>query len=155
MLSRRGDPVKHQADSVAKYFLSSVDDEAGDSLSNLKLQKLCYYAQGCHLAAEGSALFGETIEAWQHGPVVPDLYKIYKVYGSGPIPRDENFDPGIFSQKERDILDEVYSSYGQFTASRLRNMAHAERPWCEAYAKSPKSEISIGSMKEYFQTQLV
>ena len=36
--------------NVARYFLAQVDEDAGDSLTNLKLQKLVYYAQGFHLA---------------------------------------------------------------------------------------------------------
>ncbi len=35
---------------VAKYFLAQADEDAGDLISNLKLQKLVYYAQGFHLA---------------------------------------------------------------------------------------------------------
>jgi uncharacterized phage-associated protein len=31
---------------VAQYFLSKADEDAGDLMSNLKLQKLVYYAQG-------------------------------------------------------------------------------------------------------------
>jgi uncharacterized phage-associated protein len=63
-----------KAQDVAEYFLTLVDDEAGDSLSNLKLQKLVYYAQGFHLALTEKPLFDEAIEAWEHGPVVPGLY---------------------------------------------------------------------------------
>jgi uncharacterized phage-associated protein len=54
--------------SVAKYFVSLVDEEAGDSISNLKLQKLLYYAQGAHLALHNTPLFPEAIEAWTRGP---------------------------------------------------------------------------------------
>ncbi|MCC8461835.1 MAG: hypothetical protein LN546_01290 [Rickettsia endosymbiont of Ecitomorpha arachnoides] len=35
---------------VANYFLVLVDREAGDIISQLKLQKLVYFAQGIHLA---------------------------------------------------------------------------------------------------------
>ena len=42
---------------IAKYFVSLVDEEAGDSISNLKLQKLLYYAQGGYLAYYGKPGF--------------------------------------------------------------------------------------------------
>jgi hypothetical protein len=51
------------AHDVAKYFVSLVDEEAGDSITNLKLQKLLYYAQGAHLALYDGPLFPERIEA--------------------------------------------------------------------------------------------
>jgi uncharacterized phage-associated protein len=31
---------------VAEYFLSMQDGDAGNAISNMKLQKLLYYAQG-------------------------------------------------------------------------------------------------------------
>lgn len=62
---------------VAKYFLILVDREAGDTITELKLQKLMYIAQGIHLALYDSPLFKEEIEAWQDGPVVPALRSIF------------------------------------------------------------------------------
>lgn len=54
---------------VADYFLTqsnetqSNDENSGDFLSNLKLQKLVYYAQGFFLALLNWPLFNEEIEA--------------------------------------------------------------------------------------------
>ena len=51
--------------------LIRVAHENGKSISNMKLQKLLYLAQGIHLALEnGAPLFEDTIEAWKYGPVV-------------------------------------------------------------------------------------
>ena len=69
---------------VARYFLAQSDDDAGDIISNLKLQKLLYYAQGVTLALTGKPLFSDPIEAWQHGPVVPSVYRLYKVAAGHP-----------------------------------------------------------------------
>jgi len=139
------------AHEIAKYFVSLVDEEAGDSISNLKLQKLLYYAQGFSLAFFDRPLFSESIKAWAHGPVVPQVYHDYKQYVSNPIPVTEvNLDN--YSTEVRDLLDEVYSVYGQFTASKLRDLTHAEKPWMS----TPQSEtISQESMKLFFKTLLV
>ena len=41
---------------AADYLIARVDHEAGDNITNLKLQKLLYYAQGFHVAmCDGSA----------------------------------------------------------------------------------------------------
>jgi uncharacterized phage-associated protein len=142
-----------KAQDVADYFLSLVDDEAGDSLSNLKLQKLIYYAQGFHLALTGKPLFGEAIEAWEHGPVIPALYRKFKHYGSGAIPPSENgIVREIYPEDVRDLLDEVYQVYGQYSASKLRNMTHGEPPWVEAHQISPSTIISHETMRKYFRT---
>ena len=55
---------------VANWFLSK------GSVTHKKLQKLCYYSQAWHCALyDGTPLFAERIEAWVHGPVIPELYR--------------------------------------------------------------------------------
>jgi len=141
------------AKDVADYFLSMSDEEAGDLLSNLKLQKLAYYAQGFHLALFDKPLFPESIQAWTHGPVVPDLYHRFKEYGSGAIPV-QTFDPSSMDDCVRSLLDEVYSVYGQYSAWKLRNLTHDEPTWVDAYRNAPSSEITHDSMKAFFKTLL-
>jgi uncharacterized phage-associated protein len=139
------------AHEIAKYFVSLVDEEAGDSISNLKIQKLLYYAQGFHLAFFDKPLFPEAIKAWAHGPVVPQVYHDYKEYGAGPILLTKvNLDD--YPAQIREFLDEVYSVYGQFTASKLRDLSHSEPPWKD----TPQSEtIPHETMRTFFKTLLV
>jgi uncharacterized phage-associated protein len=138
---------------VAKYFLAQTDEDAGDLISNLKLQKLLYYAQGFHLALYGQPLFTEAIEAWTHGPVVPEVYHAYKNYSSNAIPIPDDIDFSQYDEQTRELLDEVYRVYGQFSAWKLRNMTHDEEPWKDAYAGN--MIISNEELKQYFKTQLV
>ncbi|MBZ5641146.1 MAG: DUF4065 domain-containing protein [Acidobacteriia bacterium] len=135
---------------IAQYFLSKVDEDAGDSISNLKLQKLVYYGQGFHLAVFDEPLFNEEIVVWQHGPVVVDLYHRYKKYGAGSIPPEE-IDLEKYDPKLRELLDEVYSVYGQFSASKLRALTHEEPPWKDTPLNFP---IPHELMKTYFKTQI-
>jgi uncharacterized phage-associated protein len=143
------------AQDIAEYFLSRVDPDSGDLISNLKIQKLVYYAQGYHLALNGTPLFREEIEAWEHGPVVPVLYRRYKQHGAGPIPIPESIDIEKYSEDVRELLEELYQVYSQFSAWKLRDMTHAEPPWVDAYSRCPSSVISHSAMQEYFKTQLV
>lgn len=138
---------------VARYFLAQCDEEAGDLISNLKLQKLVYYAQGFSLALLGRPLFADRIEAWQHGPVVPVLYHAYKDYGSGPIPIPQDVDFTRYSDEERELLDEVANVYGQFSAWKLRNMTHEEAPWANVQHAIP-CEITKDSLSAFFRTRV-
>lgn len=140
----------HSAKDIAKYFLTLSDPKIGELISNLKLQKLCYYAQGFHLAIHGTKLFPEQIEAWTHGPVIPELYQAYKKYEDGAIPPPDHFNISIYDKNTQELLDEVYSVYGQYSAWKLRNMTHEEPPWIEA--KESRKPISVSSMKDYFKT---
>lgn len=137
---------------VANYFLAQIDEEDGDLISNLKLQKLMYYAQGLHLAVHNKPLFPEKVMAWQHGPVVSELYRAFKDYGTGPLPKPQDVDFSVYDEETRSLLDEVYSVYGQFSAWKLANMTHEEEPWREAVKCN--EEISLESLKTFFEAQL-
>ena len=143
------------AKNVAEYFLVKTEPDCEEFISNLKLQKLLYYAQGFFLAIYDKLLFDDPIEAWTHGPVVRELYHEYKESGSKAIDPPERIDLSIYDEKTTDLLDEVWQVYGQYSAYKLRNLTHEEPPWKNAYDKMPGSEISRDSMKEYFKTQLV
>ena len=140
---------------VANYILSLNDNDAGDLISNLKLQKLVYYTQGFSLAILGKPLFNEKIEAWMHGPVIPDLYHKYKSFGSGAIDADNlDIDFSKFSEDEKDLIQDVFNMYGQYSAWKLRNLTHEEPTWIGAYGRGDSTEISLDSMKKYFLTQI-
>lgn len=144
----------HTASQVAKWFLAhnrnAMNDEGAEYISNLKLQKLLYYAQGSFLAVTGDPLFNDDIVAWQHGPVVESIYHQYKSNGANGIIFDEDFDFSVFSKEENELLTEVYDTFGQYSAWKLRNMTHSESPWLETPQNGiiPKEKI-----KEYFKQE--
>ena len=139
---------------VAQRFLAMQEEDAGDLISNLKLQKLLYYAQGLHLAWKGTPLYSEQIEAWQHGPVIPDVYHAFKQYQGKPIPIEEACTASPIQDEEvKDFLNEVYDVFGQYSAWKLRNMTHEEDPYREA--EMTGGIISSASMQRYFRRYLV
>jgi uncharacterized phage-associated protein len=147
---RRADDVTSAFD-VAAYFLAKQDPDAGEIISNLKLQKLLYYAQGFHLAMFDAPLFPERIKAWEHGPVVPQVWKQYTGSGGSSLPvPDEKMD---IDPETASFLDEVYDVYGQFSAWRLRELSHDEPPWIEAF--NGTGVVHNDAMRSFFKTRLV
>jgi len=143
-----------KAKDIATYFLSLSEPDAGDVLTHLKLQKLCYYAQGFSIAINDTPLFDDPIEAWDHGPVVPSLYHEFKKYGSGALPVLQAEFGVNYDDNTKELLNEIYNIYGQFSAWKLRNMTHEESPWIDAF-KSDDPLISHDALKDYFKEQLV
>ena len=136
------------AREIAQYFVSLVDEDAGDSISNLKVQKLLYYAQGFYLALHDEPLFPEAIKAWLRGPVIPEVFYAYQSLGAGPIPIEKvNLD--LYAADLREFLDEVNEVYGQFTSAKLGAMTRLEPPWRDAVQGET---ISQQSLKEFFST---
>ena len=74
----------YTAQNVAKYLIRLAsrecvgDDGEREGITNLKLQKMLYFAQVYFLATMNRPLFSDRIEAWEYGPVVPCIYRQYK-----------------------------------------------------------------------------
>lgn len=139
---------------VADYFLTKPEDEETRDLSIMKLLKLLYFAQGYSLALHDEPMFPEPIQAWKHGPVVPEIYRYYSKYGTAPIPAPNSFNEDKYPQSITDLLDLVYAEYGQYSAWRLRNMTHMEPPWREIYQEGENAVISLIDMATHFKQQL-
>lgn len=145
--------------SVADYILGKIDAEAGDSITNLKLQKIAYYVQAWHLALLGKPAFNERVEAWAHGPVVRNLYARFADYGWQAIdPTDTEGDPQAdLPEETRDLIDEVWRVYGDFSGSELEALTHSEDPWRSTYGDRPpgtrcEDVIPLDLMQEYYRS---
>jgi uncharacterized phage-associated protein len=143
----------YSATTIAKWFVDWANSDDAE-LTNLKLQKLLYYAQGHHFAMYGNPLFRDDIQAWSHGPVVPDVYHSFKHFGSGAISLAEN-DPFGWDDVDPEtsqFLAKVWNTYGGVAAWKLRNMTHAEAPWLEHFAQGERHVvIPQDEIKAYFQ----
>ena len=144
------------ADLAADYLVH-LSQESGDPLTNLKLQKLLYYAQGWYLALFGKPLFDDRIEAWPHGPVVPRVYGRFKDCRWNPIAR-EVAAPDLPAEV-KDHLQEVMQVIGVNTAYQLERVTHYEPPWRDARGNLPidepsNNEIGTESVKRYFSELL-
>ena len=136
----------------ANFFIEIANSNEDFDMTNMKLNKLLYYAQGAYLARYGKALFSETIQAWQHGPVVPKVYFKYNHCEGNPISEvDSNYTAEAFSGDELMTLVDVMREYGKYTASTLRNLTHeAGTPWTSVYVDGKKETISKSILKQYF-----
>lgn len=125
---------KPTAISVANIILHWANND-GELVTNLKMQKLLYYAQAWHLVNFNKPLFEESIEAWQLGPVVRSAYDVFKKYGNGPIKyKDEGGkEAEVFTSQQREFLKQFYDVYIRLKAHELVNMTHNEDPWKTAF----------------------
>lgn len=148
----------YKAIDVAKWFIArnqtTVDTMGGEKMTLLKLLKLLYYAEGCSLALENGSLFNEDIVAWEHGPVVQEVYFNYPDAYNLSLDDDDlkAVDAINKNETDRSILEQVFDVFGQYSAWALRNKTHEETPWLEATNNGQKlnGTISRETMKKYF-----
>ena len=142
--------MNKSAKDVAQFLLSLIDINVGDTVSNLKLQKLLYYCQGYYLALYNKTLFEDKIYAWDYGPVVKTVYDTYKDFGSLALEPVANY-AGKLTKSQKELILKVYEQYGQFSAGKLVEMTHSEFPW----KTTPKNkEITIEKLKKFFDEKI-
>ena len=141
---------------VSDYVLAYSND-VGELITNLKLQKLVYYAQAWYLANKGEELFPDDFQAWVHGPAIPALYGQYKKFGSTPIlcNLDIKNVSSRFSDDLLQFMKELLGVYLPYGAYQLELMTHSEDPWIKArngYEKDQSCSVIIlkDDMKEYY-----
>lgn len=142
----------YTADQIAETLIF-LARERNIEISNLKLQKLLYYAQAWNLVFTDEELFDEDIEAWVHGPVVPKIFRRFKAFQWKTI--DEPVTP-LKDESVRNHLDEVLNVYGDLSARQLERLTHSERPWIEARKglaldESGNTVITPESMKSFYE----
>lgn len=159
----------HSALDVARYIIN-YSNKKDYLISNLKLQKLLYFTQAYYLAFTDShkPCFPERIEAWNFGPVVPEVYHEFKFYGANHIPPVRDYyeyedDRNIWSvkknsysdhslpKKDRKIIEEVVDEFADYSASDLVTLTHDQKPWQDAYEPHMRNKISKRSIREYFE----
>jgi uncharacterized phage-associated protein len=120
---------------VAQIIINLANQNEEDTITNLKLNKLLYFAQGHHLAKTGGRLFADDIEAWPYGPVAPEVYHTFKVCADRPIPPQEDVNEEILSSEEINTLLDVMREYGKYVPSHLVKLTHLPgTPWQETAA---------------------
>lgn len=72
--------AKYTAREIAHYVIDTCTRD-GRAISNLQLQKILYFVQLEYCKQAGSLLFADEFEAWQYGPVLPDVYDEYSFFG--------------------------------------------------------------------------
>lgn len=124
---------------VANMFLGRGK---GLEATNLKINKLVYFAQVESLRRFCTPLFEDAIEAWQYGPVEPLVYHALKTHGraviEGPVGSVPN-DP-----RTKLVVDAVLDAYGSMSAFDLVTYSH--RPggaWSKVFRRGNGTPITV------------
>ena len=133
---------------IADYIIKRFSVE-GYTVSNLKLQKLLYFVQAEFLVATGKPCFREKIVAWDFGPVVPKVYREFRVYGAAHIPERTVTKP-VLPKNTAELIDGIISACLPFSSSQLVEITQHQLPWAVAYAKGYGSEITNESILNFF-----
>jgi len=116
--------MTYNANIIAKYIITYCS-KIGTPISNLKLQKILYYAWVEYFKKTGKELYDNSICAWQLGPVVPDVYFNFCQFGGKAIDRNYDNELDLISTDDHEVISEIVKQYVLYSASRLVDMTHA------------------------------
>lgn len=71
---------------TAMQAARKVCEHGSWKITNLGLQKILYIAQMLFMGEHGGLRLADAdFEAWDYGPVAPDVYRRVRIFGAGPI----------------------------------------------------------------------
>lgn len=161
---------RESAMAVANKFIE-MGLQRGMPLTQMKLQKMLFFAQGWYFAIYGEPLFEEDFEAWEYGPVIPSVYSEFRDFGmrginrmgTSLIPCGGGFaisEPPLSQERELDsFFEKIWSVYGIYNGTQLSAMTHRpDTPWSvvrEPYGLDVPRSLCIPKplIKSYFSAK--
>lgn len=137
--------MTYDARQVANWFIERAAKD-GRALSIMQLLKLAYIAHGWNLEIRNEPLFTNKVEAWQYGPVIPEVYHAFRPQGIHATKIVEA--PPITDAADLSFLEEIYKIYGHLSPFKLSELTHVSggpwetaRKWGGWYAEIPNDLI--------------
>ena len=123
-------------------------------ITQMKLQKLLYLINGFYAAMIGEFLVNEDFQAWEHGPVLPEMYFELKKYPKA-IPYTEYKDSVITDKRIKGYILPIFELLKDKSAWELRNISCKIGPWKDVYVSELQGIIiSAKSIKKSFKENL-
>lgn len=125
---------------VLANFILDAADRRGLSITNMALHKIMFFAHGWSIGERGRPLVAATFEAWQHGPVMPIIYRQFSKSGRQPV-RDRATRVDVASGRDVPVagslaaddaafVERVTEMLGPVSALVLSDMSHEPGgPW--------------------------
>ena len=124
------------ANTILNHFL-----QMGDCITHMKLQKILYFSVARCLVENNRYIVEHDFQAWPHGPVLPELYKVLKGYRDRVITELIEHEEKKYVYSEGDTFKSILETIDLlkcFTAWELSEKSHAtDGPWfnCGQYKK--------------------
>lgn len=132
------------------FMIVNAGIDNNKPVSNLHLQKILYFINLIYLQDNKTFLLDRnSFEAWLHGPVVPEVYYRYSIYGGTPIIKHEEVSKTAFNESGKKLDDKEIENL-KTLIGRLMNIDpwtlvdYSHRiggAWQKTYSKSPFGQI--------------
>ena len=109
------------------------------SITNLEANKLLYFAQMIALGETGRPLVKEKFQAWNLGPVLPEVYHMAKAFGDKPIRRYLFSKSGPLPDRCEAAVQKALDEFGDLTSAQLVAESHWRKgAWAKHFREGSK-----------------
>lgn len=126
----------------------------GFEITQIDIQKICYFLHGHHIRKHGRPLIASEFEAWDYGPVQRTVYASFREFGDQPITKlAVGFDPvkrqprplpNVTDNSAVDTIEEHLPKYLGLPSFELVDMTHAQgTPW-SITMRDARSTVNVG-----------
>lgn len=132
--------------SVAKALYDMYNTQYHESMDEMKMHKLMYFAQRESLMYNKNVLFDEDFYGWKYGPVLKSIRSEYMNH-----PPFDDVQPSV-TAATKSLLHSVLDRYGSASSWKLSCLSHEELSWKKARKELKASDngnvrLSLNAMK--------
>lgn len=111
---------------IASYLLKRYMMQFGESMDEIKLQKLLYFTQREAIIRKGEPMFDAEFRAWKYGPVIAEIHARYK---AGDLHEELSHES---IERWKECFDYVFNEFAPKKTMNLVSLAHGEKSWLRA-----------------------
>jgi uncharacterized phage-associated protein len=137
-MSEMEDKMIYSSLTIADWFR----EKSNNTLTPLQLIKLTYIAHGWCLALHEAPLIDQDVQAWQYGPVIPDLYHQIKHFRGNSVSEQISATAKPIESETKSLLESVFAAYGHLTGEKLSALTHAKgTPWSDVWDRMGRNAV--------------
>lgn len=156
----------YEVRDIAAYVIEEYN-RRGAPISNFKLQKVLYYIQARYLVDYDIPAFYGVIEKWQLGPVVPEIYYLYKYNKANDIKEPEKIcnigfeedgsinleivEYALIIEDDRLVIDGVITATIPIDKYDLMDMTRKHKPYLDWHENGEHKIFSAYSNNEIWR----
>ncbi len=147
---------------VVANQLITIAEQNETFLTPMQILKLTYFCHAWMLALYDEPLIRNTIQAWRHGPVIPDVYFAFRQFGRSRVTSRVPYYEWQGNPDQEHIVNEVWRVYGKLDGWQLSELTHAPgTPWDTVwrsgggdawYQNASRKRIPNHLIKTYYQS---
>lgn len=135
-------------------FIVNYSARKKNPVSPMQLQNILYFLYGFFWNTLRVSCFEADFVAGPYGPMNPEIFRKYAIYGASPIPSEIQFDLDSFPLHQKEEVKKYLDILLRISKYHLMDFSKETVPWINFYKEGERNHIPVDAIQEYFQIPL-